>query len=90
MYLSVVDADLGNIKSIKRIVKHIGGTADIICEFWELARTEAVLPSDMDQYDYGMGLLHDGGRTAPLNKVALVGQISVPSDCLGLVGDVKQ
>lgn len=84
MHLSVVDAGLGNIKSIKRMVEHIGGTADIISDPGELAGAEAVLLPGVGHYDYGMQLLHDGGWVAPLNDAALVRRIPFLGICLGM------
>jgi len=84
MHLSVVDAGLGNIKSIKRMVEHIGGTADIISDPGELAGAEAVLLPGVGHYDYGMQLLHEGGWVAPLNEAALGRRIPFLGICLGM------
>jgi imidazole glycerol-phosphate synthase subunit HisH len=84
MHLSVVDAGLGNIKSIKRMVEHIGGTADIISDPGELAGAEAVLLPGVGHYDYGMSLLHEGGWVAPLNEAALGRKIPFLGICLGM------
>ncbi len=84
MHLSVVDAGLGNIKSIKRMVEHIGGTADIISDPGELAGAEAVLLPGVGHYDYGMSLLHEGGWVAPLNEAALGRRIPFLGICLGM------
>lgn len=84
MHLSVVDAGLGNIKSIKRMVEHIGGSADIITDPAALAQAEAVLLPGVGHYDYGMSLLHDGGWIAPLNAAALERKVPFLGICLGM------
>jgi imidazole glycerol-phosphate synthase subunit HisH len=84
MHLSVVDAGLGNIKSIKRMVEHVGGSADIVTDPAELASAEAVVLPGVGHYDYGMQLLHDGGWIAPLNEAALVRRVPFLGICLGM------
>lgn len=84
MHLSVVDAGLGNIKSIKRMVEHIGGTADIITDPGALASAEAVVLPGVGHFDYGMSLLHDGGWIAPLGAAALERRIPFLGICLGM------
>lgn len=84
MHLSVVDAGLGNIKSIKRMVEHIGGSADIVTDPAALAQAEAVLLPGVGHYDYGMQLLHDGGWVGPLNAAALERKVPFLGICLGM------
>jgi glutamine amidotransferase len=84
MHLSVVDAGLGNIKSIKRMVEHIGGSADIVTEPAELAHAEAVVLPGVGHFDYGMQLLHEGGWIAPLNDAALKRRVPFLGICLGM------
>lgn len=84
MHLSVVDAGLGNIKSVKRMVEHIGGSADIITDPAALAQAEAVVLPGVGHYDYGMQLLHDGGWVGPLNDAALERRIPFLGICLGM------
>lgn len=84
MHLSVVDAGLGNIKSIKRMVEHIGGSADIISDPAALAGAEAIVLPGVGAFDYGMSLLHDGGWIAPLNEAALGRHVPVLGICLGM------
>lgn len=84
MHLSVVDAGLGNIKSIKRMVEHIGGSAEIIADPAMLAEAEAVLLPGVGHYDYGMQLLEDGGWIQPLNDAARVRKIPFLGICLGM------
>lgn len=84
MHLSVVDAGLGNIKSIKRMVEHIGGSADIVSDPAALAGAEAVLLPGVGHYDYGMQLLHDGGWIEPLNQAAMVRKVPFLGICLGM------
>jgi len=84
MHLSVIDAGLGNIKSIKRMVEHIGGSADLISDPALLAGAEAVLLPGVGHYDYGMKLLHEGGWIDPLNEAALGRRVPVLGICLGM------
>lgn len=84
MHLSVVDAGLGNIKSIKRMVEHIGGSADIISDPAALAGAEAIVLPGVGAFDYGMSLLHDGGWIAPLTEAALGRHVPVLGICLGM------
>ena len=84
MHLSVVDAGLGNIKSIKRMVEHIGGSADIVTDPAALMQAEAVLLPGVGHYDYGMQLLNEGGWIAPLNAAALERKVPFLGICLGM------
>jgi imidazole glycerol-phosphate synthase subunit HisH len=84
MHVSVVDAGLGNIKSIKRMVEHVGGSADVIADPAALAGAEAIVLPGVGHYDYGMQLLHDGGWIAPLNEAALGRKVPTLGICLGM------
>lgn len=84
MRLSIVDAGLGNIKSIRRMVEHIGGSADIISDPAELASAQAVLLPGVGHYDYGMQLLHEGGWVEPLGEAARIRKIPFLGICLGM------
>lgn len=84
MHLSVINAGLGNIKSIKRMVEHIGGTADIVSDPTALSGAEAIVLPGVGHYDYGMTLLHDGGWIAPLHEAALDRRVPVLGICLGM------
>ncbi|MEP7221252.1 MAG: imidazole glycerol phosphate synthase subunit HisH [Novosphingobium sp.] len=84
MHLSVIDAGLGNIKSIVRMVEHIGGTASLVSNPAHLADAEALLLPGVGHYDYGMKLLNEGGWIAPLNEAALGRRVPVLGICLGM------
>ncbi len=84
MHVSVVDAGLGNIKSIKRMIEHIGGSADIISDPALLAAAEAIVLPGVGAFDYGMSLLHDGGWIAALNDAAMIRHVPVLGICLGM------
>ena len=84
MRLSIIDAGLGNIKSIRRMVEHIGGSADIISHPAELASAQAVLLPGVGHYDYGMQLLHEGGWVEPLGEAARIRKIPFLGICLGM------
>lgn len=84
MHLSVVDAGLGNVKSIKRMVEYVGGTAEIVREPAGLARAEAAVLPGVGHFDYGMRLLHEGRWIDALNDMALRRRIPVLGICLGM------
>jgi glutamine amidotransferase len=84
MHISVIDAGLGNIKSIKRMVEYIGGTAEIIRDPAKLDSCEAAVLPGVGSFDYGMSLLDEGGWIGPLNRAALERRVPVLGICLGM------
>lgn len=84
MHVSVIDAGLGNIKSIKRMIEHIGGSADIVSDPAQVATAQAILLPGVGAYDYGMQLLHEGGWVEPLSEAALERKVPVLGICLGM------
>ena len=84
MRLSVVDAGLGNVKSIKRMVEHIGGEAEILSDPAALVDADAVLLPGVGHFDYGMQLLHDGDWIAPLRQAAFDRRVPFLGICLGM------
>lgn len=84
MAVVIVDCGIGNIKSIQRMIQHIGGSARIISDP-ELARSaEKIILPGVGAFDSGMEALANNGWLPVLNYLALEKQIPFLGICLGM------
>jgi imidazole glycerol-phosphate synthase subunit HisH len=84
MTVAIVSAGLGNVKSVKRMIDHIGGEADLVDAPEKLKDYSHVLLPGVGAFDHGMELLGTAGWDAEIIKCAHErGQI-VLGICLGM------
>ena len=84
MTAAIVNAGLGNVKSIKRMIEYIGGSATIVDSPEGLDSYDRVILPGIGAYDHGMGLLAAGGWIAPLNAAVIDRKVPVLGICLGM------
>jgi glutamine amidotransferase len=84
MTVAIVSAGLGNVKSVKRMIDHIGGEADLVETSSALKDYSHIILPGVGAFDHGMDLLGSGGWDAEIIRCATErGQI-VMGICLGM------
>jgi glutamine amidotransferase len=84
MTVAIVSAGLGNVKSVKRMIDHIGGEADLVETPAQLKDYSHIILPGVGAFDHGMELLGEEGWDAEIIKSARErGQI-VMGICLGM------
>jgi len=82
--ISVLDSGLGNCGSVKRMIEHVGGTAQIIRNSEEVLKSEKIIMPGVGHFDHGMKSLHDNGLIEALRKRILLENTPVLGICLGM------
>ena len=83
MDVTIVDAGIGNIKSIQRMLEHVDASAEIVSDPAALGDSKRVILPGVGAFDAGMRALGDGGWIEPLNAARDRG-IPVLGICLGM------
>jgi imidazole glycerol-phosphate synthase subunit HisH len=82
--VAIISAGLGNVKSVKRMIDHIGGDADLVDAPEKLKDYSHIILPGVGAFDYGMELLGQNGWDAEIIRSARErGQI-VMGICLGM------
>lgn len=82
--IGIVDAGLGNVRSIENMLRRIGAPAELVSEPERLNAADRVILPGVGAFDNGMSRLHDQGFTPVLNHLALERRIPVLGICLGM------
>ncbi|MDH7976095.1 imidazole glycerol phosphate synthase subunit HisH [Sphingomonas sp. AR_OL41] len=83
MVEAIVNAGLGNVKSIKRMIEFVGGSAEILDSPATLDSFDRVILPGIGAFDHGMRLLDEGGWIGPLHAIRARG-VPVMGICLGM------
>lgn len=84
MTAAIVNAGLGNVKSIKRMIEFVGGAAEIIDRPDGIDAFDRIILPGIGAYDHGMTLLAAGGWIDPLHAAVLDRRLPVLGICLGM------
>jgi glutamine amidotransferase len=80
----IVNYGLGNLNSIRNIIKKIGGESKIIDDVNEVKdATKLILPG-IGAFDHGMKFLNEKGWIGALNEAVLDRKVPVLGICLGM------
>lgn len=80
----IVNYGLGNLNSIRNIIKKIGGESKIIDDVNEVKdATKLILPG-IGSFDHGMQFLNEKGWVGALNEAVLERKVPVLGICLGM------
>ena len=82
--VGIVDYGMGNITSIRNMIRHVGGTAAIISEPAGLDTVDKVILPGVGAFDNGMQKLRDRGFEEVLHRVVQQEQKPVLGICLGM------
>ena len=84
MSVAIIDVGLGNVRSVKRMIEHVGGSADLVDDPAALAGYERILLPGVGAFDHGMQLLDSGGWTRALNVARDRAVQPILGICLGM------
>lgn len=82
--ICIVNYGLGNLNSIKNIIKKIGSESKIIDDVSELKGAKKLILPGIGAFDHGMQFLNERGWVSDLNEAVLVKKIPVLGICLGM------
>lgn len=80
----IIDYGMGNLGSIRNMLKHLGVTAAISSQADDVAAAGKLILSGVGAFDSGMTSLENLGLIPLLNKKALVDKVPVLGICLGM------
>lgn len=84
MTVAIVVAGLGNVNSVKRMINHIGGEADLVESPERLKDYSHVILPGVGHFDHGMDLLGLGGWDAEIIRCARERGQMVLGICVGM------
>ncbi|QQL50849.1 imidazole glycerol phosphate synthase subunit HisH [Mucilaginibacter ginkgonis] len=82
--ITIVDYGLGNLGSIKNMLKKVGSTVEITDDLEKIERAEKLILPGVGAFDDGMSKLHERGLTQLLNKKVLEDKTPILGVCLGM------
>lgn len=82
--LSIIDYGIGNLSSIKNMLRHIGITAQITSDIDTIAQAEKLILPGVGHFNYGMEQLYKSGLIPVLNKRVLEDKVPILGICLGV------
>jgi glutamine amidotransferase len=82
--IGIVDYDMGNLGSIKNMIKKIGGNSIITNNHQEIRNCSAVILPGVGSFDMGIRNLHKHGLFNLLLDIASEGNIPFLGICLGM------
>ena len=69
--ITIIDYGLGNLGSIKNMLKKIGTEAEITSDLEKIAQADKLILPGVGAFDNGMSNLHELGLVSLLNKKVL-------------------
>ncbi len=82
--ISIIDCGMGNLGSVKNMLKHIGVESEIISTSEELLKASKIIIPGVGSWDNGVEKLHESGLLDALNIRVLKDKIPVLGICLGM------
>ncbi len=83
MLVTIIDYGLGNLGSIKNMLKKIGATSQITNEINLISRADKIILPGVGSFDYGMSKLKELNLVDILTKKAMSDKIPILGICLG-------
>jgi glutamine amidotransferase len=80
----IVDYGLGNLASVRNMIKKAGGVGRISSDLVEIANADKLILPGVGYFGKGMQNIHQMGLTKVLNKKVLVDKTPVLGICLGM------
>jgi len=80
----IVDYGLGNLNSIKNMLKHVGYDSEISCEPQKICKADKLILPGVGRFGAGMQGIYARNLLDVLNKMALEEHIPVLGICLGM------
>ncbi|MGI2113397.1 hypothetical protein ACRN9G_07325 [Shewanella frigidimarina] len=75
--ISIIDCGMGNLGSVKNMLKHIGVQSEIISTSLEVEQAEKIILPGVGNWDNGVRKLNESGLLDALNKRVLIDKVPV-------------
>lgn len=82
--ITIVDYGLGNLNSIKNMLRRLGVASEISGDPEKILNAEKLILPGVGAFDHGMNNLRSRGLEAPLNKKVMEERVPVLGICLGM------
>lgn len=82
--ITIIDYGLGNLVSVKNMLKKVGAESVITDNISEIEKAQKMILPGVGAFDNGMNLIKQKGILEVLNKKALQDKIPVLGICLGM------
>src|ERR1700758_287224 len=82
--ITIVDYGLGNLASIKNMIKKVGGVAEITSDLTKISNADKIILPGVGAFAKGMENLISSGIKPVLDKKALQDKVPVMGICLGM------
>ncbi len=82
--ITIIDYGVGNLSSIKNMLKRIGVAANITNNLAEIEVAEKLILPGVGHFNYGMEQLHKSGLVGILNEKVLEKKVPILGICLGV------
>ncbi len=82
--VAIIDYGVGNLSSIKNMLKKIGVDAEISGKAEDIQAADKVILPGVGHFDYGMQHLYDSGLVNVLNNDVLINKKPILGICLGV------
>ena len=82
--ITIIDYGLGNLGSIKNMLKKIGSEAEITSDLEKIAQADKLILPGVGAFDNGMSNLNELGMVSLLNKKVLEEKVPILGVCLGM------
>lgn len=82
--ITIIDYGVGNLSSIKNMLKRIGVAAEITNDVAAIEKAEKLILPGVGHFNYGMEQLHKSGLVSILNEKVLEKKVPILGICLGV------
>lgn len=82
--ITIIDYGVGNLSSIKNMLKRIGVAAEITNDVAAIEKAEKLILPGVGHFNYGMEQLHKSGLVGLLNEKVLEKKVPILGICLGV------
>jgi len=82
--ISIIDYGMGNLGSVKNMLRHIGVESKIIATPSGILKANKIILPGVGSWDNGVKKLHESGLLGALNKRVLIDKVPVLGICLGM------
>ena len=82
--IAIVDYGVGNLGSVRNMLKRVGLQGLITSDRAELAQAQKIILPGVGAFDYAMQRLNDSGLRETLDHKALIEKVPVLGICLGM------
>jgi imidazole glycerol-phosphate synthase subunit HisH len=80
----IIDYDMGNLGSIRNMLKHLGVESSISADLQKIGMADKLILSGVGSFDEGMKNLTEKGLIESLTSRVLIDQIPILGICLGM------